>query len=68
VMGVAQSAATLARVLGPLLAGFLFDEFGRNAPYFAGAVLMAVVHYLVHRLRARRTPLPEAPAPKAPAR
>src|SRR5439155_1468834 len=33
VMGVAQSAGSLARVLGPLIAGTLFAEFGRNSPF-----------------------------------
>ena len=32
-MGVYQSAGSLARVLGPLLAGFLFDHFGSKVPF-----------------------------------
>jgi DHA1 family tetracycline resistance protein-like MFS transporter len=40
VLGVAQSIAALSRVLGPLIAGLLFAEFGRNSPYFWGAVLV----------------------------
>ena len=40
VMGVAQSAGALARVLGPLAAGTLFSEFGRGSPFLWGAVLV----------------------------
>lgn len=41
VLGVGQSVGSLARVLGPLLAGFLFDV--RLAlPYMAGAVLVLI--------------------------
>jgi len=41
VLGVSQSAGSLSRVLGPAAAGLLFSEFGRNAPFFWGAVLVA---------------------------
>jgi DHA1 family tetracycline resistance protein-like MFS transporter len=46
VLGVSQSVGSLARVLGPLAAGFLFAEFGHDAPYFWGAVLAAVAWLL----------------------
>lgn len=42
ILGVSQSTQSLARVVGPLLAGPLFAEFGRNAPYWAAAVAMAI--------------------------
>jgi MFS family permease len=41
VMGVAQSTGSLARILGPAFAGLLFGALGRNAPFLAGAVVMA---------------------------
>ena len=63
VMGVAQSAGSLARILGPTFAGFLFGWVGRNAPYLAGAVLIAVVVGLALRLPRRDAP---DLAPKAP--
>ncbi len=53
VMGVQQSAGSLARILGPALAGFLFAGLGRNAPYVAGAVIMALVVILALRLSRR---------------
>jgi DHA1 family tetracycline resistance protein-like MFS transporter len=42
-MGVSRSASTLARVAGPAVAGLLFSFFGRDWPYFGGAMVMAVV-------------------------
>jgi MFS transporter, DHA1 family, tetracycline resistance protein len=43
VMGIAQSASSLARVLGPAVAGPLFQFAGRNAPFLGGALVMALV-------------------------
>ncbi|MBV8936867.1 MAG: MFS transporter [Alphaproteobacteria bacterium] len=46
VLGVSQSAGSLSRVLGPAAAGLLFGEFGRNAPFFWGAMLVAAAFLL----------------------
>lgn len=43
IMGVTRSVTTMARVLGPAFAGLVFLSFGRDWPYFTGAVVMAVV-------------------------
>ncbi len=40
VLGVYQSASSLARVIGPSVAGFIFGTFGHGAPYYLGAALM----------------------------
>jgi len=40
VMGVAQSAGSLSRVLGPIIAGSLFGALGRDSPYLWGAALV----------------------------
>jgi DHA1 family tetracycline resistance protein-like MFS transporter len=40
VMGLAQSASALGRVIGPMCAGAIFDGFGHGAPFAAGAALM----------------------------
>jgi MFS transporter, DHA1 family, tetracycline resistance protein len=57
IMGVAQSAASLARILGPLVAGFCFDALSRNAPYYVGAAVMASMVLLALRLpREQRAP------------
>lgn len=48
-MGVFQSAGSLARVIGPVIAGFLYDQLGLSTPFYAasgilvaGFVLMSV--------------------------
>jgi len=43
VMGAVGSAASSGRACGPLLSGFLYEEVGRNAPFLASALLIAVV-------------------------
>jgi DHA1 family tetracycline resistance protein-like MFS transporter len=50
VLGVAQSVASLSRVLGPLLAGALFAGLGRDTPFLAGMVLVVVAAALSWRL------------------
>jgi DHA1 family tetracycline resistance protein-like MFS transporter len=48
-MGVARSATTLARVLGPAWAGMLFEYAGRDWPFFVGAgVMLVVIALLLH--------------------
>jgi MFS transporter, DHA1 family, tetracycline resistance protein len=42
VLGVAQSLGSLARVPGPLVAGFLYDEVSPASPFLFGAALMAL--------------------------
>ena len=55
VMGLAQSVGSLSRVLGPVIAGALFEAFGRHSPYFWGAALVACALILSWRL-ARTSP------------
>jgi DHA1 family tetracycline resistance protein-like MFS transporter len=43
ILGVNQSAQSLARILGPALAGIVYTVGGRNAPYYVGALIMLVV-------------------------
>ncbi len=56
VLGFSQSAGSLARILGPLWGGLLFDYGGPAAPYWTTAVLMAMATYaalsLPHQSRA----------------
>src|SRR5581483_9378588 len=42
VIGLNQSASSLGAILGPLLAGSLFDAINPNAPIVAAAVLMGI--------------------------
>jgi MFS family permease len=62
VLGVAQSVGSLSRVLGPLAAGALFAEFGRNSPFFWGAALVCCA-LLVGRSLPRQIVAPVAPRP-----
>jgi len=48
-MGVARSATTMARVVGPAWAGILFAQLGKEWPYYAGTLLMLVVAVLALR-------------------
>jgi MFS transporter, DHA1 family, tetracycline resistance protein len=50
VLGVAQSAGSLARIVGPGLAGPLFTAFGRDAPYYAAAAVMMLAVAMALRL------------------
>ena len=41
-MGASQSAQSLCRILGPVLAGAAFSGIGRNAPYLAGSAVLFI--------------------------
>jgi multidrug resistance protein len=41
-LGVSQSLGSLARIVGPLWGGFVFDRFGHAAPFISAALLMSV--------------------------
>jgi DHA1 family tetracycline resistance protein-like MFS transporter len=58
-MGLARSATTMARVLGPLFAGVLFDLLGKDWPFYVGALIMVSV-----MLMAMRSPAAVATAAK----
>jgi len=55
VLGVSQSASSFARILGPAIAGPLFEGFGRDAPYLVGALIMAGVTALAMRVPRSKT-------------
>jgi MFS transporter, DHA1 family, tetracycline resistance protein len=46
VLGISQSMASLARIIGPAWGGFLYDRFGTVTPYVAAAGLMGVAFVL----------------------
>ncbi|MCU0894453.1 MAG: MFS transporter [Rhodospirillales bacterium] len=48
-MGLARSATTMARILGPGFAGLLFDLLGKDWPFYAGAAIMVVVMLMAMR-------------------
>jgi MFS family permease len=65
VMGVAQSVGSLARVIGPIVAGALFAGFGHNSPVLWGAALVAAAVLIGWRLP-RIVAAPIAPRPHPP--
>ena len=64
VMGVAQSIGSLARVLGPIIAGALFAGFGRDSPFLWGAALVGAALLIGWRLpRGIAAPIASRPRP-----
>ncbi len=54
-LGLAASAGSLARFLGPLLSGFLYDLAKAAGAFYGGAVLMAMALVIAVRMRTDRT-------------
>ncbi len=50
VMGIGRSATTLARVIGPVWAGYLFSVLGKDWPYYTGMAVMVGVAVLARRV------------------
>ncbi len=42
-LGIGQSASSLGRILGPSWSGYAFSAFGRDWPFFSGALLLLPV-------------------------
>lgn len=62
VMGTFQSAASLARVAGPVAAGWLYDQW-LGSPFLLASLLLTSVALLSSRLPGRTPPGAEEPAP-----
>lgn len=58
-MGVQQTFGGIARVAIPLWAGFAYDNFGRNVPFFTSALLVVGALYLQAEIRAPGPPAAE---------
>jgi DHA1 family tetracycline resistance protein-like MFS transporter len=69
VLGVTQSVGSLARVIGPPLAGYLFADLGRGSPFLGGAVIVVLAFFLALNLFGGfgAAPLAEAEPPLGPA-
>jgi len=61
VLGVQQSFGSIARMVGPLWSGFVFQRVGEAYPFWLAAALMLGVSLLTWRQR-RSQPEPAAPA------
>jgi MFS transporter, DHA1 family, tetracycline resistance protein len=46
IMGVAQSMASLGRILGPICGGYVFDALGVGWPFLTGGIFMALAFVL----------------------
>ena len=53
-LGTTQSVAALTRIIGPLWAGLSFDWLGPGAPYWSGAIMIAVAAVFVLGAKPRR--------------
>ncbi len=53
-LGTTQSVAALTRIVGPLWAGFVFDWLGPGAPYWSGAIFIAIAAMLISGARPQR--------------
>jgi multidrug resistance protein len=42
ILGLASSIASLGRVVGPAIGGFLYDQYGPRTPYVTAAIMMAI--------------------------
>ena len=42
VLGVNQSVSSLSRIIGPAIAGFLFEFYGKNSPYICGFFILVI--------------------------
>ncbi len=62
-LGTNQSAASLARMFGPSLGGWLYGAFGPRSPYVVGALGMAIAMLVAFGLDRRA---PEIPVPADP--
>ena len=51
ILGLSQSIAALARVVGPLIAGVVFDRLGVPAPFLLAAVLLLGAYAVTRQLR-----------------
>ncbi len=48
VLGVNQSISSLSRIIGPVIAGFLFEFYGKNSPYIFGSIIL-ILFLLIFR-------------------
>jgi DHA1 family tetracycline resistance protein-like MFS transporter len=59
ILGVAQSMASLGRIVGPIWGGFVFDAFGYQYPYLTGGIFMAVAFGLSLSTLKQKVPVRE---------
>jgi MFS family permease len=60
-LGLATSVGSLARFVGPILSGFLYDRARAAGAFYGGAVLMAGALFLALRMRSMQVAAANAP-------
>ena len=68
VLGVTQSVGSLARIIGPPLAGYLFVDLGHSSPFLCGAITVAIAFILALNLFGGFGAAPIVEPPLGPAR
>ncbi len=53
-LGTTQSVTALTRIVGPLWAGFVFDWLGPGAPYWSGAIFIAIAAVMIFGAKPQR--------------
>jgi MFS family permease len=56
VLGVSQSMGSLARIVGPVSGGYVYDHFGIVAPYFVASGIMLIAFVISLASQARLKP------------
>ncbi|MEO6418374.1 MAG: MFS transporter, partial [Polyangiaceae bacterium] len=54
-LGTNQSAASLARVIGPAFGGYVYGALGPRSPYIAAAIGMVIAFIFAARLTSQPT-------------
>ena len=53
-LGIAHSCSAMARITGPAWAGFAFGFFGRDWPFFSGALVMVLMFFLAFLIKPKK--------------
>lgn len=57
VMGIFHSGGSLARVLGPIMAGFLYDQVGHRSPFVSASLIMVLMSLIaIYSFSTKRLP------------
>lgn len=65
-MGASQSVAALALVIGPILAGELYDHVGRGWPFYTGAAFVVLTLLIIAACKPAPHPTPAPTATPTP--
>jgi DHA1 family tetracycline resistance protein-like MFS transporter len=46
-LGILQSSGSMARIFGPIAAGYMFETYNKNMPFISSGIIMMVVFLLI---------------------